>query len=222
MLTTSQKPIDFGKFHAALNGAKLTQSQGSVVKVSGLVVESNGPVLGLGELCSIHLRNGNKAMAEVIGFSNKNLLLLPLDHIDGISPGDAVTAKFAPRYITLGERILGRILNGLGEPIDGAGTLKGMDKRRLDSQAVAPLDRKKITEALSLGIRSIDSMLSLGKGQRVGIFAGSGVGKSVLLGDIANSTEADVNVVALIGERGREVREFIEENLEAKVWLGVL
>ena len=214
MLTeTNPNIIDFDKFHNALKNAKLSQCNGSVVRVSGLVVESNGPVLGLGELCSIHLRNKEKALAEVIGFQNKNLLLLPLENIDGISPGDAVTAKFAPRYITLGQNILGRVLNGLGEPIDNKGPLDGTDNRRLDSIAVAPLDRRKITTPLSLGIRSIDSVLSLGKGQRIGIFAGSGVGKSVLLGDIANSTEAEVNVVALIGERGREVREFIEENL---------
>ncbi|MCK5000498.1 MAG: FliI/YscN family ATPase [Anaerohalosphaera sp.] len=210
---TGPYTIDFEKFHAALNGAKLSQGHGAVVRVSGLVVESNGPLLGLGELCSIHLRSNKKALAEVIGFQNKNLLLLPLEHIDGISPGDAVTAKFAPRYISLGQKILGRVLNGLGEPIDNKGPLEGADNRRLDSQSIPPMDRKKISQPLPLGIRAIDSVLALGKGQRVGIFAGSGVGKSVLLGDIANSTEADVNVVALIGERGREVREFIEENL---------
>jgi flagellum-specific ATP synthase len=124
-----------------------------------------------------------------------------------------VTARTTPRCITLGEDVLGRVLNGLGEPIDNKGPLSGADSRPLDVCSPSPLLREKITEPLALGIRSIDGVLTCGKGQRVGIFSGSGVGKSVLLGDIANSSEAAVNVVALIGERGREVREFLEENL---------
>jgi flagellum-specific ATP synthase len=124
-----------------------------------------------------------------------------------------VTAMSAPRYVTLSETVLGRVLNGLGEPIDNKGILSGTDKKALDISSPPPLSRRKIIEPLALGIRSIDGILTCGKGQRVGIFSGSGVGKSVLLGDIANSSEASVNVVALIGERGREVREFLEENL---------
>jgi flagellum-specific ATP synthase len=139
-----------------------------------------------------------------------------LEHIEGITPGDAVTARTTPRYITLSENILGRVLNGLGEPIDNKGPLTGTDKRAFDAGSPPPLSREKITRSLALGIRSIDGLLTCGKGQRVGIFSGSGVGKSVLLGDIANSSEATVNVVALIGERGREVREFLEEDLGAK------
>ncbi|MHC4265497.1 MAG: FliI/YscN family ATPase, partial [Planctomycetota bacterium] len=142
-----------------------------------------------------------------------HLILLPLEHIEGISPGDAVTARTTPRYITISENILGRVVNGLGEPIDGMGQLQGTERKALDAKSPPPLSREKIKEPLPLGIRSIDSILTCGKGQRVGIFSGSGVGKSVLLGDIANSSEADVNIVALIGERGREVREFIEEQL---------
>jgi flagellum-specific ATP synthase len=152
-------------------------------------------------------------LAEVVGFQNDRVILLPLEHIEGISPGDKVTARTTPRYITLSEGILGRVVNGLGEPIDNKGPLCGTDKKALDAGSPPALKREKITKPLALGIRSIDGVLTCGRGQRLGIFSGSGVGKSVLLGDLANSSDAGVNVVALIGERGREVREFLEEDL---------
>ena len=205
--------IDFDKFHSALHAVSLLNCQGAVVRVSGLTVESNGPKLGLGELCSINIRDGRCILAEVVGFANEHLILLPLEHIEGISPGDKVTPRNAPRYIMLGDDVLGRVLNGLGETIDGKGPLTGTDKRPLDAGSPPALSRAKITKPLALGIRSIDSVLTCGKGQRIGIFAGSGIGKSVLLGDIANSSDADINIVALVGERGREVREFLESDL---------
>ncbi|OHB48208.1 MAG: EscN/YscN/HrcN family type III secretion system ATPase [Planctomycetes bacterium GWF2_41_51] len=205
--------IDFDKFHSALRAVNLINCQGTIVRVSGLTVESTGPKIGLGELCNINIRDGRRVLAEVVGFHADRLVLLPLEHIEGISPGDSVTSRTTPRYICLSQNILGRVLNGLGEPIDGKGPLNGSDKKALDASSPSALSRTKITQPLALGIRSIDGMLTCGRGQRVGIFAGSGVGKSVLLGDIANSSEADVNIVALIGERGREVREFLEENL---------
>jgi flagellum-specific ATP synthase len=177
------------------------------------MVESNGPIVGLGELCGINIRDGRRVLAEVVGFRNDHLILLPLEHIEGISPGDTVTARTTPRYISLSESIMGRVVNGLGEPIDGKGPLSGTEKKQLDAGSPPPLSREKITHPLVLGIRSIDGVLTCGRGQRMGIFSGSGVGKSVLLGDIANSSDADVNVVALIGERGREVREFLEADL---------
>jgi flagellum-specific ATP synthase len=205
--------IDFERFHSALREVNLLDCQGSVVRVSGLTVESTGPVLGLGELCGIHIRNGRRVLAEVVGFQNDHLILLPLEHIEGISPGDTVTARTTPRYITLSEAVLGRVVNGLGKPIDDKGPLGGTDKKALDASSPPVMSRERITKPLALGIRSIDGLLTCGRGQRIGIFSGSGVGKSVLLGDIANSSEAAVNVVALIGERGREVREFLEEDL---------
>ncbi|MGD8501123.1 MAG: FliI/YscN family ATPase [Phycisphaerales bacterium] len=208
--------IDFEKFHSALRGVNLLDCQGFVVRVSGQRVESAGPTLGLGELCGIRIRDGRRVMAEVVGFQNDHLILLPLEHIEGISPGDTVTARTTPRHITLSESVLGRVVNGLAEPIDNKGPLAGTDKKALDASSPPPLSREKITDPLALGIRSIDGVLTCGKGQRVGIFSGSGVGKSVLLGDIANSSEADVNIVALIGERGREVREFLESDLGAE------
>ena len=205
--------IDFDKFHSVLSEVNLLNCRGSVVRVSGLTVESNGPEVGLGELCGIHIRDGRRVIAEVVGFNNDHLILLPLEHIEGISPGDTVTSRTTLRHITLGESILGRVIDGLGEPIDNKGPLIGKDKKSLDTGSPHPLTREKITRPLALGIRSIDGVLTCGKGQRMGIFSGSGVGKSMLLGDIANSSEADVNIVALIGERGREVREFIESDL---------
>jgi len=213
MTDSETQVIDFDKYYSALQTVDLMSCQGYVVRVSGSTVESAGPVIGLGELCGIHIRDGRRVLAEVVGFRNDHLILLPLEHIEGISPGDTVTARTTPRHIMLSEATLGRVLNGLGEPIDGKGPLGGTDMSPLDVSSPPPLSREKITEPLALGIRSIDGMLTCGKGQRVGIFAGSGVGKSVLLGDIANSSDAAVNVVALIGERGREVREFLEEDL---------
>ena len=209
------RQIDFEQFHSVLREVNLLDCQGSVVRVSGLAVESAGPMLGLGELCGIHIRDGRRVLAEVVGFRGERLILLPLEHIEGISPGDTVTARTTPRYITLSEGVLGRVVNGLGEPIDNKGPLGGTDKKPLDAGSPPALSREKISRPLALGIRSIDGLLTCGKGQRIGIFSGSGVGKSVLLGDIANSSEAAVNVVALIGERGREVREFLEEDLGA-------
>jgi len=205
--------IDFESFHSVLRDVNLLDFQGFVVRVAGQAVESIGPAIGLGELCSIRIRDGRAVMAEVVGFQNDHLILLPLEHIEGISPGDTVTARSTPRHIILSDNILGRVLNGLGEPIDSKGPLSGTDKKALDASSPAPLSRGKIKSHLALGIRSIDGVLTCGKGQRIGIFSGSGIGKSVLLGDIANSSEADVNVVALIGERGREVREFLESDL---------
>jgi len=208
--------IDFDKFHSTLRAVNLLNCQGSVIRVSGLTVESNGPKVGLGELCGINICDGRRILAEVVGFHGDRLILLPLEHIEGISPGDTVTTRTTPRYISLSENVLGRVVNGLGEPIDGKGALAGTEKRALDASSPPALSREKITQPLALGIRSIDGMLTCGRGQRVGIFSGSGVGKSVLLGDIANSSDADVNIVALIGERGREVREFLEGDLGAE------
>lgn len=210
---SSPNSIDFEQFHSALQKVNLLAYKGSILRVSGLTVESNGPAVGLGQLCQIQLQDGRCVPAEVIGFKVGHLILLPLEQVDGICPGDTVVALDKPRCITLDDSILGRVLDGLGRPIDGKGPLIGSEKRSLDNTSPPPLSRKMITEPLSLGIRAIDGMLTCGKGQRMGIFSGSGVGKSVLLGEIANASEADVNVVALVGERGREVREFIEKDL---------
>ncbi len=205
--------IDFDKMHEALNGVAMLDCQGTVVRVVGSTVETAGPVVGLGELCGIHIRSGRRILAEVVGFRDDHLVLLPLDHMEGIGSGDPVTARTTPRHLFVSEKLLGRVLNGLGEPIDGKEPLREGHLQPLDVSSPPPLARERITEPLTLGVRSIDGTITCAKGQRVGIFSGSGVGKSVLLGDIAVSSAAQVNVVALIGERGREVREFLEENL---------
>ena len=210
---SNQATIDFERFHAALQDVNLLACKGAILRVSGLTVESNGPAIGLGQLCQIQLRDGRAVLAEVIGFRVGHLVLLPLEQIDGICPGDTVIALDKPRTITLDDSLLGRVIDGLGRPIDGKGPLVGTDTRALDNMSPSPLSRKMISEPLSLGIRAIDGLLTCGKGQRIGIFSGSGVGKSVLLGEIANASEASVNVVALVGERGREVREFLEKDL---------
>lgn len=212
-METKLPTIDFEALQEAVENTGTTVSRGEVVKVAGLSIESAGPSVGLGELCGIHTKDGNRLLAEVVGFKKQHLILLPLEHLEGVRAGDTVTARSSRRDIHLGEDILGRVLNGLGEPIDNQGAIKGTDTKTIHTDSPPALSREKITQPLSLGIRSIDGMLTCGRGQRMGIFAGSGVGKSVLLGDIANSSDADVNIVALIGERGREVREFLDENL---------
>ena len=146
--------VDFEQFHSALEELNLFSCKGSILRVLGLTVESNGPAVGLGELCQIHLRDGRVVSAEVVGFKVGHLILLPLEHVDGISPGDTVTTLERPRYIKLDESILGRVIDGLGRPIDGKGPLTGGEKRALDNASPPALSRKMITEPLSLGIRS--------------------------------------------------------------------
>lgn len=217
MVSTIDNPVedifDIAAMQQAVFNAPRVSCSGSVVRLTGLTVESAGPQIGIGKLCSIQLDDGREIFAEVIGFRSGNVIMMPLENTDGISPGNKVYPLTVPRQIAVGECILGRVLDGLGRPIDGKGVVVGHTVRAIDNPGVAPLTRQKIHEPLSLGIRSIDGLLTCGKGQRLGIFAGSGVGKSVLLGEIANSSQASVNVVALVGERGREVREFLEEDL---------
>lgn len=210
---TSGSGVDFGAWHDTLQKVNLIRHQGAIVRVAGLTVESAGPKVPVGRLCEIQTRDNRKVLAEVVGFHGDQLILMPLEHMEGIAQGDVVTPHVSTRRLPVGPQILGRVLNGLGHPIDNKGPLKGQEYASLEGQVPCPLTREKIRYPLSLGIRSIDGMLTVGRGQRVGIFAGSGVGKSVLLGDIANSSDAEVNVVALIGERGREVREFLENEL---------
>jgi len=205
--------VDLDKYQSKLKRLDLLPCRGSVVRVVGLTVESKGPPVGMGQLCEIHLAGGRRVPAEVVGFHNEHRLLMPLEGLEGVAPNDPVVARSSPRYIALGEDLLGRVIDALGRPIDGKGALVGTDVRSLDNPSPPPLSRKRIVEPLVFGIRSFDGLLTCGKGQRIGIFAGSGVGKSTLLGEIARASEADVNVLALVGERGREVRHFLEEAL---------
>lgn len=188
---------------------------GRVNKGVGLVVEGLGPRANIGEVCQIQQDGiGPDAFveAEVIGFRDDKVLLMPLGDITGIGPGARIIARGRQRYIKVSDELLGRVLDGLGNPIDGKGAISGK-LFPIFNEPVNPMQRRRIEAPLDLGIRSINTFLTCGKGQRVGIMAGSGVGKSVLLGMMARHTAADVNVIALIGERGREVREFIERDL---------
>jgi len=186
---------------------------GRVSQVVGLVIEAILPDGTLGELCEIHVKSGEVIRAEIVGFRGDKVLLMPLDETVGISPGNRISRCPLPLTVQVGPELLGRILDGLGNPIDGKGPIRAKNRRRVHNAPPHPLKRQRIKEALTTGIRTIDGLVTIGKGQRVGIFAGSGVGKSVLLGMMARYTDADVNVIALIGERGREVREFIERDL---------
>ncbi|MDA0745087.1 MAG: flagellar protein export ATPase FliI [bacterium] len=194
--------------------AEPVRVRGKVNQVVGLVIETNGPPVSIGELCRINNAEGGPPVyTEVVGFKENKVLMMPLGEMEGIAPGSRVTALDEPFKVRVGESLLGRVLNGLGEPIDGKGTLWSAEKRPASAAPPDPLSRRRIQEPLPTGIRAIDGLITCGKGQRAGIFAGSGVGKSVLLGMLARHAEADVNVIALIGERGREVRDFLERDL---------
>ncbi|NLX85807.1 MAG: flagellar protein export ATPase FliI [Clostridiales bacterium] len=202
------------KYSSALKDVDTLRYSGRVSKVIGLTIESIGPPVNIGEICEITPARGGKPIkAEVVGFRDNIVLLMPLGDMEGIGPGSGVAANGGTLKVPVGEGMLGRILDGLGVPIDGRGPLRFSTLYPVSNSPPNPLARKRITEVLELGIKSIDGLLTCGKGQRVGIFSGSGVGKSTLLGMIARNTSADINVIGLIGERGREVREFIENDL---------
>lgn len=189
---------------------------GKVVKVVGLMIESQGPESSIGNLCFIHVAGKakqRKIMAEVVGFKGRNIILMPYTNIQDIRPGSLVESTSKPLQIKVGPELIGKVVDSLGNPLDGTAMPVGMSAVDTDQTPPNPLTRPPISEPLEVGVRAIDSLLTVGKGQRLGIFAGSGVGKSTLLGMIARNTKADINVIALIGERGREVREFIEKDL---------
>ena len=189
---------------------------GKVTKVVGLVIEATLPDATLGELCDIFRRDGTIIRAEVVGFREERILLMPLDETIGIAPGSKVIKSPKPLSIVVGVELLGRVIDGFGHPIDGKGPLHTLNSVPVFNKPPGPMERKKISEPMTTGIRAIDGLITIGHGQRVGIFAGSGVGKSVTLGMIAKCTNAEINVIGLIGERGREVKEFIEQDLGEK------
>lgn len=186
---------------------------GKIAEVIGLLIESTGPYASIGDVCTIEKNGSVLGRAEVVGFRKDRTLLMPLGALEGIHPGLSVVGTKKPLMVGVGEGMLGRVLDGLGNPLDSNIALKTDTLRSIYSSIPNPLNRKRITDPFETGIRAIDSMITIGKGQRMGIFAGSGVGKSVLMGMMARNCRSDVNVIALIGERGREVREFIERDL---------
>ncbi|MBI4526336.1 MAG: FliI/YscN family ATPase [Deltaproteobacteria bacterium] len=190
---------------------------GAVVDVVGLLIVSRGPWLPVGSLCRIYPVQGERAvLAEVVGFRGERTLLMPLGELRGIEPGSKVVAQTRESIYSVGDGVLGRVLDGLGRPIDGRGVIAGTRSYPLYAAVSCPLERQEIQKPMDLGIRSINGLLTCGKGQRVALLAGSGVGKSTLLTMICRHTCADVKVVALIGERGREVQEFVERGLPAE------
>jgi flagellum-specific ATP synthase len=188
---------------------------GTITKVIGMTVESKGPLVKMGDICKIFPNRGNGFVhAEVVGFRDQHVLLMPFGNVAGIGAGNKVTATGMEYRVGVGEGLKGRILDALGRPIDDLGAFFPETSYPVENQPPSPLKRRRISEALPTGVRAIDTLLTLGKGQRVGIFAGSGVGKSTLLGMIARRASADINVITMVGERGREVKDFIEKDLK--------
>jgi type III secretion protein N (ATPase) len=202
--------FDLGQALARLEGAVPRRESGRVTEVTGLVIRALVPGLRVGELCEI---DGPTLQAEVVGFRGDEAVLMPLGAPIGIGAASLVTPTGRPFEIGVSDGLCGRVLDGLGCPIDGGGPIAGAVPWAVDRPAPDPLSRRRVTRPLPLGVRALDALLTVGEGQRIGVFAGSGVGKSTLMGQIARQTEADVNVIALVGERGRELVDFLEESL---------
>ncbi|WP_338625258.1 flagellar protein export ATPase FliI [Selenomonas sp. TAMA-11512] len=206
---------DINKFIDAIDSCESIKMSGKITQVIGLVIESKGPSVSMGELCYIKSRFPNVAPipAEVVGFRDGFVLLMPIGEMQGIGPGCEVMSAQRTLKVKVGEELLGRVLDGLGNPMDGKGPLFCKKEYPLHRDPPPPLERPRIKDSLYVGVRAIDGLITMGDGQRIGIMAGSGVGKSTLLSMIARNTEADISVIALVGERGREVKEFIERDL---------
>ncbi len=202
------------EFSKVIDSVELFRMNGKITDIVGLVIISLGPQVSLGEICKIVDHNGKEvSQAEVVGFKDGKVLLIALGSTENISPSCEIISTGKSFKVGVGEALLGRVLDGLGNPIDGKGDIDFQHFKTVYAEPPNPLKRRRIDAPLQTGIRSIDGLLTVGSGQRVGIFAGSGVGKSVLLGMIAKNTSADISVIVLVGERGREVREFIESDL---------
>ena len=205
--------INSSKYYTLLE-KKYTKKLGKVSKIVGLTIESIGPDANLNDVCTIISKDNPSQMvkAEVVGFKDKRILLMPFENVDGIGPGSIVENTGSVLTIKVSDELLGKTVDGLGRPIDGYELEDGIDVK-VEAAPPDPMTREIISDILPLGVKAVDGLITVGKGQRIGIFAGSGVGKSTLLGMFARNTRADINVIALIGERGREVREFIERDL---------
>ena len=207
--------INLEKFNEAIDRCKSMSMLGKVVQIVGLVIECSGPNVSMGELCYVrsHFEGVEPLPAEVVGFREGYVLLMPLGETKGIGPGCQVVSAQKVLQVKVGPELLGRVIDGLGNPIDGKGPILCREEYPLQADPPAPLERPVIKDSLYVGVRAIDGLITMGQGQRIGIMAGSGVGKSTLLSMIARNTEADISVIALVGERGREVKEFIERDL---------
>lgn len=207
--------MDLKGFAAELKNFEPRRSMGKIEKIIGMTVESSGPECNIGDVCRIYKKDNREdyIFAEAVGFQSEKVLLMPYTDIEGIGPGSIVDNTGKKLMVRTSDALIGRIVDAIGQPLDGGEPIHYTGEMPISGIPVNPLMRPKIAEPLELGVKAIDGLLTLGKGQRIGIFAGSGVGKSTLMGMIAKKVKADLNVIALVGERGREVREFIENDL---------
>lgn len=209
--------MNLSRYNEIIDKTNPLRPLGKVIQIIGLIIEADGPEGSIGDLCYIYTKNEDSPIsAEIVGFKEDRILLMPLGAMDGLRPGADVINTGSSMKIQVGPQLMGRVLDGLGRPIDNLGEVNSQALYSTQADPINPLKRSLIREPLSLGIRSVDGFMTIGKGQRVGIFAGSGVGKSTTLAMMAKNTGADLNVIALIGERGREVREFIETTMGAE------
>ena len=208
-----KSPFDFSRYFQLVEACDAHISTGTITEIVGLLIESNGPPAALGSFCEIVTAEGRIVRVQVIGFRNSRVLSMPLEETSGIQLGDRIVSRPVAALIKTGPGLLGRVLDGFGDPMDGGPPIGAAALYDLFAIPPGPLEREHITEPLVTGVRAIDGMLPCGKGQRVGLFGGSGVGKSTLLGSMCRNSEADVSVVALLGERNREVRAFLDHDL---------
>jgi len=206
--------MDLQKFIKELKTYDSYRNMGKIEKIIGMTIEASGPSCNIGDVCRIFSKDmQSHIFAEVVGFNSQNVLLMPYTDIEGIGPGSIVDNTGEKLMVKTGEKLIGRIIDAIGRPLDGGAEIEYTGAVPISGEPVNPLTRPKIAEPIELGVKAIDGVMTLGKGQRIGIFAGSGVGKSTLMGMVARKVKADLNVIALVGERGREVREFIENDL---------
>lgn len=208
--------MNWEHYSSAVEQCRPLTVEGKVVKVTGLVAEGQGPGAGIGSTCHIRNGQGEPVLSEVVGFKDSRIMLMPYGEMRGINPGCKISLVHDKPFVPVSDNYLGRIVNGFGEPLDGVGPIPANVHYPLYGQVVNPMHRRSIKEVTDVGVAAINSMVTLGRGQRVGIMSGSGVGKSVLMGMMARHTSADVSIVALIGERGREVKDFVEQTLGAE------
>ena len=213
MISATDHAFPLPEYRARLEAIDPAPVVGQVIRIVGLLVESTGPAASVGEICEIRTGAGDRLPVEIVGFREGHLLSVPLGDTAGVRPGDAVVARGGALTVPAGDALLGRVIDGLGRPIDGAGPIDASHRSPLRPAPINPMSREPVMRPIGTGVRAIDALLTCGRGQRIGVFGGSGVGKSTLLGMMARGTEADVVVLGLIGERGREVRGFLEHDL---------
>jgi flagellum-specific ATP synthase len=212
-MTAAATAFSLDRYFEQLNRSNLLPWTGEIVEVVGLLLASRGPAVAVGDFCEVITSSGRRVRTQVIGFRNGNVLSMPLEEIDGIQLHDPIIAREGESSVAVGPDLIGRVIDGFGKPIDSKPAIRPMAHYPLYQSPGSPMDREHITQPISTGIRAIDTLMPCGKGQRMGLFGGSGVGKSTLLGAMARHNSADVTVIALIGERNREVRAFLEHEL---------